>query len=88
MNGTLAVVSSVSTLPANLVWSFSGTNLVLSWPADHTGWRLLIQTNNLAAGLSLNTNDWATVLNSAGTNQISLPVDATISAEFYRLIYP
>jgi hypothetical protein len=88
VNGTVAVVSSVSTLPANLAWSLSGNNLVLSWPTDHTGWRLLMQTNNLAAGLSLNTNDWATVLNSTVTNQVSLPVDAGKPTEFYRLVYP
>ena len=88
VNGTLAVVTGISTAPTNLVWSVSGTNLFLSWPSDHTGWRLLVQTNSLPNGVSLDTNDWATVANSALTNQISVPLDAALPMEFYRLIYP
>jgi len=88
LNGTLAVVSLISTVPTNIVWSLTGTNLVLAWPADHLGWRLLVQTNNLSSGVSLNTNDWAVILNSAGTNQVSLPIDPTQTDEFFRLVYP
>jgi hypothetical protein len=66
----------------------SGNNLNLSWSADHIGWRLLVQTNNLAAGVSRNTNDWAAVAGLAATNQISIPIDRTKRAGFYRLIYP
>ena len=88
INGTLGVVGLVSTVPTNIVWSLSGTNLVLSWPADNTGWRLMMQTNHLSSGLSLNSNDWAAVPNSPGTNQISLPIDPTQTDEFYRLVYP
>jgi hypothetical protein len=61
---------------------------VLSWPADNTGWRLMMQTNHLSSGLSLNSNDWAAVPNSPGTNLISLPIDPTQTDEFYRLVYP
>ena len=88
IDGTLAVISVVSTTPTNLFWSVSGTNLTLSWPADHTGWRLLMQTNNLANGISSNTNDWGAVANSQQTNQIILPIIPSQSAGFYRLIYP
>ena len=35
-----------------------GTNLVLNWPLDHTGYRLLTQTNNLNKGISGNMADW------------------------------
>jgi autotransporter-associated beta strand protein len=86
----LAVVSVplVATNSPVLTNSFSGGNLNLSWPADHIGWRLLVQTNNLATGISANTNDWMTVVGSAVTNQISLPLDVTKPTEFYRLIYP
>ena len=66
----------------------SGTNFNLSWPADHTGWRLLSQTNNLANGLSRNTNDWATVANSASTNQVVVPIVLTNKSGFFRLTYP
>jgi autotransporter-associated beta strand protein len=88
IDGTLAVISIVSTMPTNLLWSVSGTNLTLSWPSDHTGWRLLVQTNHLANGVSSNTNDWGAVANSQQTNQMVLPVNLSQPAEFYRLIYP
>jgi len=82
------VVSSVNTMPTNIIATVTGTNLSLAWPADHTGWRLLTQINNLANGISANTNDWATVANSANTNQILVPIDRTKKTAFYRLIYP
>jgi rhamnogalacturonan endolyase len=66
----------------------NGSNLTLSWPADHTGWRLLMQTNNLASGLSQDTNDWATVATSPQTNQMILPLNPSWPQEFYRLVYP
>ena len=88
IDGTLAVISVVSTTPTNLLWSVSGTNLTLSWPFDHTGWRLLMQTNNLTKGISMNTNDWSMVANSSQTNQIVLPVNPSLPTEFYRLVYP
>ena len=82
------IVSSVNTTPTNIVASLSGTNLTLLWPLDHTGWRLLAQTNNLATGISQNTNDWGTVSGSASTNMIIVPIDRTKKTGFYRLIYP
>jgi hypothetical protein len=81
-----------STTPPSIIansLNLNGQNAIqVNWPADHTGWRLMVQTNNLASGISLDTNDWMTVAGSQGTNQISLPVNATNPAEFYRLIYP
>lgn len=88
VDGTLAVVSTASTEPTNIIVSANGANLTLSWPTNHTGWRLLEQTNNLASGFSANTNNWGAVANSQQTNQIVLPIDPTLPAEFYRLIYP
>lgn len=84
--GTFA--SAVNTSLTNLVFSVSGTNLNLSWPADHTGWRLLVQTNHLANGISKNTNDWGTVAGSVSTNRITVPMIHTNPTEFFRLAYP
>ena len=47
-----------------------------------------MQTNNLAKGISLNTNDWGTVANSASTNLVIIPINPVTPTEFYRLIYP
>jgi autotransporter-associated beta strand protein len=88
VDGTLSVLSTASTSPTNMVWSVSGTNLTFSWPADHLGWRLLMQTNHLSSGVSLNPNDWATVPGSQQTNQVSVPVNPANAVEFYRLGYP
>jgi hypothetical protein len=87
-NGQLAVVAAISLVPTNLIASLSGTNLILSWPSDHTGWRLLMQTNNLAGGISSDTNDWTPLPASQTTNQLTLPLDGTKPVEFYRLVYP
>ncbi|MEI7728727.1 MAG: M6 family metalloprotease domain-containing protein [Verrucomicrobiota bacterium] len=79
---------SVSTNPTNILATISGTNLILSWPGSHTGWRLLMQTNNLASGVSRNTNDWGPVSGSTATNQMFIPMDPSKLVEFYRLAYP
>jgi autotransporter-associated beta strand protein len=87
VNGSFQV-ASVSTTPTTIVYTPSGMTMNLSWPSDHTGWRLLVQTNNLALGLSVNINDWGTVAGSSVTNQVSIPINATLPTEFYRLVYP
>jgi autotransporter-associated beta strand protein len=81
-------VTSINTNPTNIIAAVTGGNLSLSWPADHTGWRLLIQTNHLAGGLSANTNDWTTVPGSASTNQVNITIDPTKPGEYYRMVYP
>ena len=54
--------------------------LQISWPADHTGWQLQAQTNNLGT-------NWVNVSASAQTNQMTLPINAT-GAVFFRLMRP
>lgn len=79
---------AVNTTPPNLTATVRSGDLVLNWPADHTGWRLLAQTNHLAQGVSANSDDWSTVSGSAGTNQENLLINPSQPAEFFRLIYP
>lgn len=85
LNGSLSVASSVSLLPTNLLWSVQGTNLILSWPADHIGWRLQMQTNTLATGLGGN---WFDVPNSNTTNTEICAIGFDNNCVFYRLVYP
>ena len=59
--------------------------LQISWPADHTGWQLQSQTNNLATGLGTN---WVNLPASMQTNQMSVPLNATNGAVFFRLVRP
>ncbi|MGZ4962885.1 MAG: hypothetical protein ACXWC8_10050, partial [Limisphaerales bacterium] len=84
-NGSITAVVSVNTTPTNVVAALNGTNLDLSWPSDHIGWRLQGQTNALAVGL---TTNWVTVANSASTNRIVIPIDPNAGSGFYRLVYP
>jgi hypothetical protein len=84
-NGLLSVVQ---TTPTNLTWSVTGTNLNFFWPQGYTGWRLLMQTNHLANGISSNPSDWGAVANSQPTNQVVLPINPALPTEFYRLVYP
>jgi len=91
LNGSISVLSvqsSVNPNPTNITAAVSGGTLQLSWPADHTGWRLLVQTNHLAAGISANTNDWMTVPGSTGMDHTNFLMDPTKPTEFYRLVYP
>jgi hypothetical protein len=79
------VAPSVSLSPTNIVASISGNTLALSWPADHLGWHLQVQTN--APGMGLSTN-WVMLPGSdqmTGTNFTIDPVDGAV---FYRLVYP
>jgi hypothetical protein len=83
-NGSIAVVSTVSLAPTNIVLNVSGTNLTLSWPADHLGWRLQVQTNDLTSGLGSN---WVDVTGSTTTNSFTTPISSDPSV-FFRLVYP
>ena len=84
-NGVLSVISGVNTNPTNLVAVVNGNKLELSWPADHTGWRLQVQTNSLATGLSTN---WVDVPNTATVNSVTNALDPSNGAVFYRMVYP
>jgi autotransporter-associated beta strand protein len=91
LDGTISLlvgVPNVNTTPTNITATISNGTLTLAWPADHTGWRLLVQTNSLAVGLDANTNDWVTVAGSSSVNQTNIPIDPTKPSAFYRLVYP
>jgi hypothetical protein len=63
----------------------SGSQLNLSWPADHTGWRLQVQTNSASVGLRTN---WSDVAGSTTVNNVSVTINPVNGCVFYRLIYP
>lgn len=80
-NGVLSVVTGVNTTSTNLTYSLAGTNLTLSWPADHTGWALQFTTN-------LALSNWVTVAGSTTTNSVVIPISPLTNSVFYRMIYP
>jgi len=61
----------------------------LSWPADHLGYRLLTQTNNLNKGVSGNINDWGTVAGSQSITSTNIAIiKAGVTNAYYKLVYP
>jgi autotransporter-associated beta strand protein len=86
---TVNVLLQPSLTVPHLTNSVSGSTLALSWPADHLGYRLLVQTNNLNKGVSGNTNDWGTVANSTSILSTNIAIIKTgVTNEYYKLVYP
>jgi hypothetical protein len=86
---TVNVVDQPSQRVPNLTNSVSGTTLTLTWPADHLGYRLLVQTNNLANGVSGNIADWMTVPGSQSITSTNIGIiTAGVTNEYYQLVYP
>ena len=85
VNGVLSIVTStIASNPTNITFSVSGGILVLSWPADHIGWRLQSQTNSLATGLGTN---WVDVAGSTTVNSVTNVINPVNGAVFYRMVY-
>jgi autotransporter-associated beta strand protein len=84
-NGVLSVVTTVALNRTNITYSVNGSNLTLSWPADHIGWILQGQTNGPNGGLGTN---WAPVAGSASTNSVVVPINRANGSAFYRLVSP
>jgi len=84
-DGTLRIATAVNTTRTNITFSVSGDQLNLSWPADHTGWRLQAQTNAPGAGLSTN---WADVPGSTTVHSISFTINPAKGSVFFRMVYP
>jgi polygalacturonase len=74
-----------SNQPTNIVLQVTNGQMQLSWPQDHLGWRLQIQTNNLTSGLA---GYWNTVPGSTNATSAAVPVDPSNPSVFLRLIYP
>jgi autotransporter-associated beta strand protein len=85
LDGSIEVVQHVATNPPAISLGASGGPLVLSWPSDHTGWRLQAQTNTLAVGLA---PAWYDVADSASTNVYTMPIDSANPSVFFRLVFP
>jgi len=83
-NITVTNAVSVSTSPTNILATVSGNSLILSWPSDHTGWTLQVQTNTQSTGLGTN---WLDVPDSIAVNAVTNTINPTNGSVFYRLKY-
>ncbi len=81
----VSAVPLPSRQPTNILAQAVGNQLQLSWPQSHLGWRLQIQTNNVATGIFTN---WATVPNSTNVNVTNLVINPMNGSVFLRLVYP
>jgi Domain of unknown function (DUF5010)/DUF5010 C-terminal domain/F5/8 type C domain len=80
-----SVVPSVSLTPTSIATVASGNTILLSWPTDHLGWHLQVQTNTLGAGLGTN---WVTLPGSDLVTGTNITINPANGAVFYRLVYP
>ena len=86
VDGSLKVTGTgVALNPTNITTMVNGSALSLSWPADHIGWRLEVQTNSLSVGIGTN---WSTWPGSTATNAVSVPIVPANPTVFFRLAYP
>ncbi len=84
-DGIIKVSAVVDATPTNIVTSVTGNQLTLSWPANHIGWRLQVQTNSLSTGLGTN---WVDVPGSTTVNTYNASISTANGSVFFRLVYP
>jgi fibronectin type 3 domain-containing protein len=84
-NSAEATARPIVTTPVPFSFATGGGQIQMSWPTDHTGWHVQIQTNSLNAGIGTH---WVTVPNSNVTNQFSVPINPTSGNVFFRLVFP
>lgn len=84
---TLAI-SNINLNPTNIAVAVTNNQVWLSWPADHIGWQLQVETNKLSVGITTNAANWFNVSGTTTTNQVFVPINVNNGCVFYRLLYP
>ncbi len=74
-------VRPVSSVPAQLGMTMTNNQVLIDWPAAHTGWNLEYKTN------LMDTNGWMLVPGSDATNMLNWG-SLTNGSVFFRLVYP
>ena len=87
VDGTVKVLTTVSTTPIDIETTTGPGGITVKWPADHTGWTLLAQTNAINVGLVI-AGPWTPVPGSTTTNQVTIPINPANGTVFLRLISP
>jgi autotransporter-associated beta strand protein len=84
-NGVLTVVKGPALNSTNIVFSLASNILTLSWPADHLGWVLQMQTNSISTGLGTN---WVNVSGSTSVTRTNITINPLDPTAFFRLKSP
>jgi len=88
-SGILTIITqTIAPNSTNITFGISGSNLTLSWPADHIGWILQAQTNSLSTGLSPAVGNWFDIAGSSSSNTNVISINPANPAAFYRLRHP
>lgn len=74
-----------SAIATNLDFQVTGDELRISWPPDHRGWTLQVQTNTVNVGIGTN---WVAVPGSTLSNSTTNSINRTGGNVFYRLMLP
>jgi autotransporter-associated beta strand protein len=82
-SNVIALTITANMSPVSLTIDRAPNAIVISWPADHLGWRLQVKANSVTSGI------WMDVAGSTTTNQVVFPLDSlTNGLSIYRLIAP
>jgi hypothetical protein len=79
------IAPAPSLTPPQIGLQLAGGQIQLSWPLDHYGWHLEVQTDPISMGLGTN---WVVVAGSQTTNAVTIPLDTGNGSTFFRLVYP
>jgi hypothetical protein len=71
--------------PTNILVQVTAKGFKLSWPSDHTDWRLQVQINDVTQGLGTN---WVDVVGATVTNEMTIPINPPNGSVFYRMVNP
>jgi hypothetical protein len=85
INSAEVSATPTSLLPAPLATTINGNQLIMTWPSEHIGWHLQVQTNPSASGLGTN---WVDIANTTAVNRFTNQINSTAGSIFYRLKYP
>ena len=80
---TLNIISTVDLTPFKFSFSVSGNSLNFSWPASYQGWYL--QSNSISLA---NSNAWFDVAGSQNSTNLSIPINKSGPAVFFRMEAP
>ncbi|MFO1487821.1 MAG: glycosyl hydrolase [Verrucomicrobiota bacterium] len=82
-SGTLSVIQTTANYPTNLVTTYGGGVLSLSWPDTHSGWRLETNATDIT-----DAGAWFNYPSSAFTNRLDINLDPEAANVFFRLAFP
>jgi hypothetical protein len=79
------VTGIIETNTVSVISSQTNGQIQITWPPDHAGWQLQMQSTPLNVGLG---NNWVNVSGSTSVSTMTIPLAHTNGCVFFRLAYP